>query len=452
MKWITAIYDYLLDNLDDMTEGFKSYFEANFKIKIDLSSSLQIIVALVGLAILAIRKLITSLSEDTTASEFVEGEENVEFSGKDIVTSALGKQAPIVSKYGDDRSWNRTPLQRLEGKTKHEGIDISTTYGSPVHAIFDGDVISVNESNSGIGGRSVTVKSTSGRLVSYFAHLSKVQVSKGMHVFKGQIIGNTGASGKGKDHAYISHLYLQTGIITGGVTSWIDPLQFGKKSRVTESPLEYSSLTSSELEMRDIETSKYGIKSRRFNRLRSFNDDVTTIIVILMNRFQLKDYQASGLVGNFIRESNLHPMAASSAGGSLGAQGIAQWRGDRVTAYKSMFGKMPYDDPSLAHQVQFVVHELKSNKSRCVQKLREVKNYIAAADIGLGYYEFSSGPYAASRSLGDSALFSGRKYANEALSIYRNSVKAREKDILSKGTVNSVTVSRLKHNQGYRKQ
>jgi hypothetical protein len=67
--------------------------------------------------------------------------------------------------------------------------------------------------------------------------------------------------------------------------------------------------------------------------------------------------QTAGLLGYIKGESSFNPNAFNPAGGGQGAQGIAQWRGPRIAAFRKMFGHDPKDG-TLHEQLQFMQWEL----------------------------------------------------------------------------------------------
>ena len=75
----------------------------------------------------------------------------------------------------------------------HSGLDIPKPVGTPVHASGDGVVESVGE--MGGNGRNI-VLAHGQEITTQYAHLSKILVSEGEHVRKGQPIGLVGNSGR----------------------------------------------------------------------------------------------------------------------------------------------------------------------------------------------------------------------------------------------------------------
>lgn len=75
----------------------------------------------------------------------------------------------------------------------HRGIDISTGFGTPVHAPADGVVTFANQENG--YGRLIQIEHAQG-ITTRYGHLSSFAVNEGQHVTRGQIIGYVGMSGR----------------------------------------------------------------------------------------------------------------------------------------------------------------------------------------------------------------------------------------------------------------
>lgn len=116
----------------------------------------------------------------------------------------------------------------------------------------------------------------------------------------------------------------------------------------------------------------------------------------LINEFGLTPQQASGIVGNLIFESGgaLDPQAENE-----GAYGIAQWRSDRLDEYTRLHPGKHIKDASFEEQVDFLMHELGNTHTSAIKNLKKVNNPIDAADVGLGFYEFSAGFEGAKKAL-----------------------------------------------------
>lgn len=75
----------------------------------------------------------------------------------------------------------------------HSGIDIATALNSDVRSVADGEVVAAGYDD--IGGNYIKILHENG-FVSYYGHLSRIDVEIGEEVSVGQIIGLSGESGK----------------------------------------------------------------------------------------------------------------------------------------------------------------------------------------------------------------------------------------------------------------
>lgn len=92
-------------------------------------------------------------------------------------------------------------------RSVNPGTDYVLGVGTPVVALSDGTVGGTVTTISGAGGRMVFLDFPSGHKADYL-HLSRVDVSPGQAVKQGQVIGLSGASGKGSERGYGPHLHL----------------------------------------------------------------------------------------------------------------------------------------------------------------------------------------------------------------------------------------------------
>lgn len=96
--------------------------------------------------------------------------------------------------------------------------------------------------------------------------------------------------------------------------------------------------------------------------------------------------QAAGIVGNLMAESNLQTDAFNSAGGNLGARGVAQWRGVRQTNFQNVIGT-PLANASFEQQLEYVNWELNNTHKSAGNKLRSATTAADAAKIVQWDYE-----------------------------------------------------------------
>lgn len=87
------------------------------------------------------------------------------------------------------------------------GTDWACAYGTPLAAAGAGRVADVKHTTTGATGRYVTIDLDDGRRVRYL-HLSRISVSVGQRVTRGQIFARSGASGFGSNWGYGAHVHV----------------------------------------------------------------------------------------------------------------------------------------------------------------------------------------------------------------------------------------------------
>ena len=111
--------------------------------------------------------------------------------------------------------WYRpTPMKKMSDnfaahkarKSVNPGVDYPVAMGTPVKAVAGGKVNKVITHTKGAGGRMVLIQH--GSYKADYLHLSKVLVKAGQTVQTGDVIGLSGASGRGKERGYGPHLHL----------------------------------------------------------------------------------------------------------------------------------------------------------------------------------------------------------------------------------------------------
>lgn len=94
-----------------------------------------------------------------------------------------------------------------ERSSPNPGTDYMAVWGSDVRAVASGVVTDVTSTFSGSGGRMVHIDHDDGTSADYL-HLSSISVREGQRVNQGEVIGESGASGDGKEFYYGPHLHI----------------------------------------------------------------------------------------------------------------------------------------------------------------------------------------------------------------------------------------------------
>ncbi|MFH0809457.1 MAG: M23 family metallopeptidase [Pseudomonadota bacterium] len=127
----------------------------------------------------------------------------------------LNNTAPMAG-FGDRRSYYVNG-QKIDEQL-HQGVDLASLAAAPVQAANSG-VVAMAE-DLGIYGQCVIIDHGQG-IFSLYGHMSNLSVTTGQKVQKGQVIGNSGATGlAGGDHVHFS--MLVSGVFVNPV-EWWDP-------------------------------------------------------------------------------------------------------------------------------------------------------------------------------------------------------------------------------------
>ena len=118
--------------------------------------------------------------------------------------------------------------------------------------------------------------------------------------------------------------------------------------------------------------------------------------------------QAAGIVGNLIQESGLDTKAHNKR---ENAQGIAQWRNDRIQNFERRYGKSILK-ASFEEQIDFVHHELTTTERRAGDALKKARTVEEAAQIVDRLYERSAGTETGIRIANAKALMAESKETN----------------------------------------
>ena len=112
-----------------------------------------------------------------------------------------GGVCPVAGAVSFTDSWGAP----RSGGRSHKGVDMIAARGVPIVAIFSGTVH--RTSNSALGGKSVYFRSDAGDLY-YYAHLDDFgDISSGMSVSAGYVLGYNGSSGNAP--SYLPHLHFE---------------------------------------------------------------------------------------------------------------------------------------------------------------------------------------------------------------------------------------------------
>jgi hypothetical protein len=109
----------------------------------------------------------------------------------------------------------------------HCGVDLGTTLGEPVFAIFDGVVerIERDEARGANAGRYVRIGHKDGTVVSRYIHLDSIRddLREGAHVHGGEVIGRLGRTGVEHSGAHLHFAVSLRPSGRGGDEHYIDP-------------------------------------------------------------------------------------------------------------------------------------------------------------------------------------------------------------------------------------
>ncbi len=130
---------------------------------------------------------------------------------------ALPNAWPVQGRITSGFGWRKNPYSS-KSREFHEGIDIATTYGTPIRAAAYG-IVTFSGYKAGWG-REVIISHGYG-YVSQYAHNSQLLVNKGDKVERGQIIARLGSTGRSTG----PHLHF--GVAKDG--KWINPLSLLKR-------------------------------------------------------------------------------------------------------------------------------------------------------------------------------------------------------------------------------
>jgi murein DD-endopeptidase MepM/ murein hydrolase activator NlpD len=162
--------------------------------------------------------------------------------GRFYEASGVGEQrsgllAPVAGRISSGYGRRRHPI--LGYTRMHAGIDFAARYGTPIYAVTDGTVAFAGRH----GGHGNYVKlSHGGGLATGYGHMSRIAVSNGARVRRGQVIGYVGSTGLSTG----PHLHYE--MYRGGAT--VNPASVGF---VTRAQLSGSELASFRARLADLQ-------------------------------------------------------------------------------------------------------------------------------------------------------------------------------------------------------
>ena len=353
-------FDHLTDKVRDVTNTLRENGHLNL-----LIAAILFVIAAIAAAIIKLKEIVSSYIGHSYGEDYEVVEGSSEFQSSEFLNTAVGGQAVITSGYGVQRSTH-----------VHHGVDLRAAIGSPVYSPITGVVTKVVSTLDGdAGGRRVYVSND--KFEVRVMHLSSTSVTQGQKVTKGQKLGTAGTSGK-KENSYSPHLHLE--VLDVSTHNYINPASL--QQRLPQFSQGASSQVTQSLSSRAMAKSTRG-------RTATFTQDSENLAYYFMEQLSLSLEQSCGLVGNLIHESQLNPYAFNSAGGGLGAGGLAQWRGARLISYKNRYGRYPHQDPIILHHAEYIVYEMKTGYKRCLASLQHSPNLYTACVVVNSQYERS---------------------------------------------------------------
>lgn len=107
------------------------------------------------------------------------------------LTRRIVFQSPLEDRAINSRFGMRTVMRV---RRMHQGVDIAAPSGTPVMAAAEGEVVRAGFNRGGYG-NFIEVRHPNG-MTSFYAHLSRIDVSAGDHVDQGERIGRVGSTGR----------------------------------------------------------------------------------------------------------------------------------------------------------------------------------------------------------------------------------------------------------------
>lgn len=156
--------------------------------------------------------------EETRANAILQGLDNMNMYRLAAAKAPLAMPVTQRFRYSSGFGYRNDP--KGAGRRMHSGVDLAAPVGTPILVTGDGVVTQAGWSNG--YGRMVTVRHDFG-IETRYAHMSKIDVSVGDRLSRGDQIGDMGSSGRSTG----SHLHYEVRI--GG--EFVNPMTFIKAAK-----------------------------------------------------------------------------------------------------------------------------------------------------------------------------------------------------------------------------
>lgn len=118
------------------------------------------------------------------------GKDGQFYEASGVAEQRAGLIAPVSGRVSSNYGMRRHPI--LGYRRMHSGLDFKASYGTPIYAVSDGTVQFAGRN----GGHGNYVRiSHGGGLATGYSHMSRIAVSNGSRVRRGQVIGYVGSTG-----------------------------------------------------------------------------------------------------------------------------------------------------------------------------------------------------------------------------------------------------------------
>ncbi|WP_216830341.1 murein hydrolase activator EnvC family protein [Alkalihalobacterium elongatum] len=129
---------------------------------------------------------------------------------------------PASGRFSSPYGWRTHPI--TGSRTKHHGLDIANSTGTPIYAAEAGTVIAARYMN-GYGNTVMISHNVNGEvLTTLYAHMNSISVSNGQRVSRGQEIGKMGSTGASTGPHL--HFEVHRGSWNGAKSNSVNPMNY----------------------------------------------------------------------------------------------------------------------------------------------------------------------------------------------------------------------------------